>query len=47
MAGLNSFNRIIIVANTSRFKRVEDRKYTSIIGMLLDIVFNIIDLQGK
>ena len=44
MAGLNSFNKIIIITDTSRFKGVEDRKHTSIIGMLLNIVFNIVDL---
>ena len=35
MTGLNSFSEVIIVVNTSRFKRVEDRKCTSIIGVLL------------
>ena len=44
LAGLNSSNRVIIVTDTSRFEGVEDRKYTSIIGTLLDIVFNIADL---
>ena len=42
--GLNSSNKIIIVVNAGRFKGVEDRKYTSIIGMLLDVIFNIADL---
>ena len=42
--GLNSFGGVIIVTDTSKFKRVEDRKYTSIISTLLDIVFNVADL---
>ena len=44
MAGLTSSSKVIIVANTSRFKGVENRKYTSIIGTLLDVVFNMADL---
>ena len=35
LTGLNSSSGVIIVINTSRFKRVEDRKRTSIIGTLL------------
>ena len=47
MAGLNFSNKVIIVTDASRFKEVKNRKYTSVIGMLLDMVFNIIDLQGR
>ena len=35
MTGLDSSGGVIIVADASRFKRVEDRKYASIIGALL------------
>ena len=45
--GLNSSNKIIIVADASRFEGVEDRKYISVISILLDIVFNITDLQKR
>ena len=47
LAGLNSFSRVIIVANASRFKGVENRKRASVISILLNIVFDIADLQGK
>ena len=42
--GLNSSNKVIIVADASRFKGVENRKRTSVIGVLLDVVFNMADL---
>ena len=44
MAGLNSFSKVIIITDAGRFKGVKNRKYTSVIGTLLDIVFNIADL---
>ena len=44
LAGLNSFSGVIIVVNASKFKGVENRKYVSVIGALLNIVFNIADL---
>ena len=44
LAGLNSFSKVIIIANTSRFKGVKNRKRASVISMLLDIIFNITDL---
>ena len=44
LAGLNSSSEIIIVADTSRFKGVKDRKHTNIIGVLLDVVFDMADL---
>ena len=47
LVGLNSFSRVIIVADTNKFKGVENRKRTSVIGVLLNIVFNIADLQGR
>ena len=47
LAGLNTSHRVIIVADTSRFKGVENRKRTSVVGALLDVVFNIADLQGR
>ena len=47
LAGLNSFSKVIIVINTGRFKGVENRKYTSVIGALLDVVFNMADLQKR
>ena len=47
LAGLNSSGGIIIVADAGRFEGVEDRKRTGVIGALLDIVFDIADLQGR
>ena len=47
LTGLNSSSGVIIVADASRFERVEDKKHTGIIGALLDVVFNIVDLQGR
>ena len=47
MAGLNSSNKVIIVADAGKFKGIEDRKYTGVVGTLLDIVFNIADLQRR
>ena len=44
LTGLNSSSEVIIVVNTGRFERVEDRKCTGVIGALLDIVFNIAEL---
>ena len=35
LIGLNSSNRVIIVADANRFERVEDRKRASVIGALL------------
>ena len=35
LAGLDSSNGVIIVADASRFKGVEDRKRAGIIGVLL------------
>ena len=35
LTGLNSSSKVIIVIDTSRFKRVEDKKHTSIISVLL------------
>ena len=35
LTGLNSSSGVIIVIDAGRFKRVKDRKYTSIIGILL------------
>ena len=47
LAGLNSSSKVIIITDASRFKRVEDRKRTSVISVLLDVVFNIADLQNS
>ena len=47
LAGLNSFSGVIIVANASRFKGVENRKYTGVVSTLLDVVFDVADLQGR
>ena len=47
MAGLNFSSRVIIVTDTSRFEGVEDRKHISIIGVLLNVVFDVADLQGR
>ena len=44
LAGLNSFGGVIIIANTSKFKGVKNRKCAGVISTLLDIVFNIVDL---
>ena len=44
LAGLNFFSGVIIVANASRFKRVENRKRAGVIGTLLNIIFNVADL---
>ena len=41
LTGLNSFGGVIIVTDASRFERVEDRKCTGVISVLLDMVFNI------
>ena len=46
MTGLNSSSGVIIVTDTGRFKRVEDRKCASIIGTLLNVVFDIVKLLG-
>ena len=47
LVGLNSSSRVIIVADAGKFERVENKKYTSIIGVLLDMVFNTADLQKR
>ena len=47
LAGLNFFSRVIIVTDASRFEGVKDRKRAGVIGVLLDVVFNIIDLQRR
>ena len=47
LVGLNFSNKVIIITDAGRFEGVKDRKHASIIGILLDIVFNIIDLQGR
>ena len=47
LAGLNSSSGVIIIANANKFKGVENRKRTSIINALLDIVFNMADLQRR
>ena len=44
LAGLNSSSGVIIIINTGKFKGVKDRKYTGVIGILLNVVFNIADL---
>ena len=45
--GFNSSSGVIIVADISKFKGVKDRKRASIISVLLNIVFNVADLQKK
>ena len=47
LAGLNSSGGVIIVADAGRFERVEDRKCTGVVGALLDVVFDVADLQGR
>ena len=47
LAGLNSSSKVIIVTDAGRFKGVENRKHAGVIGTLLDIVFNVADLQGR
>ena len=47
MAGLDFFSGVIIIANTNKFKGVENRKRAGVIGVLLNIIFNIVDLQRK
>ena len=47
LAGLNSFSGVIIIANAGKFEGVENRKYASVIGTLLDVVFDIADLQRR
>ena len=44
LTGLNSFGGVIIIANIGKFKGVENKKRASVIGVLLDIVFNMADL---
>ena len=44
LVDLNFSSKVIIVTDTGGFKGVENKKYTSIIGVLLDIVFNIVNL---
>ena len=47
LAGLDSSSGVIIVANAGRFEGVEDRKCAGVIGALLDVVFDVVDLQGR
>ena len=47
LVGLNSSSGVIIITDTGRFKGVENRKCTGVINMLLDIVFNVADLQRR
>ena len=47
LVGLNFFSEVIIIADTSKFKRVENKKRAGVIGTLLDIVFNMADLQKR
>ena len=47
LAGLDSSGGVIIVADAGRFEGVEDRKRAGVIGALLDVVFNVADLQGR
>jgi hypothetical protein len=47
LTGLNSSSGVIIVVNASRFKRVEGREHAGIIHALLDMVFDMADLQGR
>ena len=47
LAGFNSSSGVIIIIDTNKFKGVENRKRASVIGVLLDIIFNIADLQEK
>ena len=44
LVGLNSFNKVIIIADTGKFKGVKNKKRTSVIGTLLNVVFNIANL---
>ena len=44
LAGLNFSSGVIIVANANKFKGVENRKRTSVVGMLLNIIFDVADL---
>ena len=44
LAGLNSSSRVIIIADTGKFKGVKNRKRASVIGILLNIVFDVADL---
>ena len=47
MAGLDSSSGVIIIADAGRFEGVENRKRTGIVGVLLDVGFNVADLQGR
>ena len=47
LAGLNSSSGVIIVVDTGKFKGVENRKRASVVDILLDIVFDIADLQKR
>ena len=47
LAGLDSFSGVIIVINTGKFEGVKNRKRVGVISVLLDIVFNVVDLQKK
>jgi hypothetical protein len=47
LAGLDSSGGVIIVANAGRFEGVENRKRAGVVGALLDVVFDVADLQGR
>ena len=47
LAGLNSSSGVIIIADASKFEGVENRKRASVVGALLDMVFNMADLQRR
>ena len=47
LAGLNSSGGVIIIADAGRFEGVKDRKRAGVVGALLDVVFDVADLQGK
>ena len=47
LVGLNFFSGVIIVIDTGRFEGVKDKKCIGVISALLDVVFNIVDLQRR
>ena len=47
LAGLNSSSGVIIIVDTSKFKGVKNRKCVGVISTLLDVVFNMADLQKR
>jgi hypothetical protein len=46
LTGLNSSSGVIIVVDAGRFERVEGRERASVIGTLLDVVFNVAEPLG-